>query len=430
MKRNPIYLLTVILMLVLNLASHAQETTQTDSLRKDALNVYMEADDFIRQEIPFINYVRDIQDADLYIISTSQQTGSGGSEYTYYLTGQNQFASMGDTLKFSSSSDMTREEIREGKVKVLKMGLMRYIMKTPLAEHISIGFTQPISEVVSEDKWNSWVFRSNINGFMNGQKSNQSYDVFGGISANHTTADWKLDFGLDFSKGENKFDLGEDEEGNPLEYISTNTDKSFNAMVVKSLNDHWSIGGRTSVSASTYRNLDFQAGIFPGIEYDIFPYSESTRRQIRILYTIGYSYSQYADTTIYDKIEEGLFSHRLSVGVGVVQKWGSIDLSAGYSNYLHDWKYNNIYLNGSINIRVFKGLSFSIGGGGSIIHDQLGLVKGGATDEEILLRRRELETQYSYFTHFGISYTFGSIYNNVVNPRFGNGGGGRTIIIN
>ena len=27
----------------------------------------------------------------------------------------------------------------------------------------------------------------------------------------------------------------------------------------------------------------------PGIEYDLFPYSESTRKQLRILYQIGYN---------------------------------------------------------------------------------------------------------------------------------------------
>jgi len=49
----------------------------------------------------------------------------------------------------------------------------------------------------------------------------------------------------------------------------------------------------------------------------------------------------------------------------------------------------------------------------------------------VLLRLRELETQFEYFTSFGLTYTFGSIYNNVVNPRFGNsGGGGMTIIMN
>ena len=40
------------------------------------------------------------------------------------------------------------------------------------------------------------------------------------------------------------------------------------------------------------------------------------------------------------------------------------------------------------------------------------------TDEEILLQRRQVSTSYSYFAGVGITYTFGSIFNNVVNPRF------------
>jgi len=60
----------------------------------------------------------------------------------------------------------------------------------------------------------------------------------------------------------------------------------------------------------------------------------------------------------------------------------------------------------------------------------LSLVKGGASREEILLKRKELATQFRYFTYFGLSYTFGSIYNNVVNPRFGNSSGGMMIMMN
>ena len=67
-----------------------------------------------------------------------------------------------------------------------------------------------------------------------------------------------------------------------------------------------------------------------------------------------------------------------------------------------------------------RAYQYNFGGGASLIHDQLGLVKAGATPEEVLLRRKELATQFEYFTMFGLSFTFGSIYNNVVNPRFGN----------
>lgn len=52
-------------------------------------------------------------------------------------------------------------------------------------------------------------------------------------------------------------------------------------------------------------------------------------------------------------------------------------------------------------------------------HDQLNLPKGDASLDEILLRRRELATDYDYHISIGLSYTFGSVYSNVVNPRFG-----------
>lgn len=194
---------------------------------------------------------------------------------------------------------------------------------------------------------------------------------------------------------------------------------SFNSLVVKSISDHWSVGGSLDLRSSTYNNLDFKSELMPGIEYDLYPYSESTRRQLRFLYSAGHSYVNYTDTTIYDKMEEHLWLHSLNIAYQVVQKWGTIDVNVVYSNYLHDWSKNNLEFGGYLNLRIAKGLSVNISGIYTIIHDQLGLVKGGVTPEEVLLRRRELATQYSYYTSIGFSYTFGSIYNNVVNPRFG-----------
>ena len=55
-----------------------------------------------------------------------------------------------------------------------------------------------------------------------------------------------------------------------------------------------------------------------------------------------------------------------------------------------------------------------------MIHDQLSLQKSAVSQEEVILRRRQLEIQYSYWGSVGINYTFGSIYNNIVNSRFGN----------
>ncbi len=388
---------------------------QPDTLRKDALNVYMQVSDYIRREIPFINYVRDIKDAGVYIISTSQRTGSGGIEYSYFLVGQNQYTGMNDTLTIVTSPDETSDMIREKQVNTLKMGLMRYVAKTPLAKYMRISFSEPLSETVSSDKWDSWVFKSSISGYLNGQKTYKSNYFAGTLSASRITEDWKINFYARYYKNSSKFII------NDVTTIrSSNDSKYISALVVKSLSDHWSIGGSTKTGSSSYDNERSQLSLMPGIEYDIFPYSESTRKQLRILYSAGYNYVNYIDSTIYDKTKEHLWLHSLSASYEVVQKWGSVDIIMEYRNYFHDWSKSNLSLYGYVNLRIVKGLSVNFGGSASLIHDQLGLVKQGLTTEEILLQRKELETQYQYYTSLGFSYTFGSIYSNVVNPRFGN----------
>ncbi|MDZ7738915.1 MAG: hypothetical protein U5K32_07615 [Bacteroidales bacterium] len=396
---------------------------QSDSLRKDALNVYMDASSYLKENIPFINYVRDRKFADLIIISTSQSNASGGREYYMFLEGQGKYEGMDDTLTYSSSPDETYEQRRDKEVKTLKMGLMRYVLKTPLAEHMNISFSQAISSEVTTDNWNNWVFSARISGFMHGQSSYSNYNTYGSVSANKITEDWKVELDLRYSYSKDEFEINEDL------YESVRTTRSASALIVKSVGDHWSYGGSADISSSTYSNYDLNVNFMPGIEFNVFPYSESTRRQFRFLYSIGYMYNDYADTTIYEKTEEGLFAHSLRGAFEVIQKWGRINLSASWSNYLRDFSENQLSINGNISWRVAKGLSINMGGSYSFIRNQIALVKGGATSEEILLRQRELQTNYRYFVNFGLSYTFGSIYSNVVNPRFGGSSGGGIVIM-
>jgi hypothetical protein len=423
MKR---FVIITILLLIYVSAYSQEKPLQPDTLRKDALNVFMETSDYIRREIPYVNYVRDIKDAGVYIISTSQRTGSGGVEYTYFLVGQHEFKGMSDTISFVTTPDETTEGYREKMVSTIKMGLMRYVAKTPLAKFMRITFSEPLSETVSTDKWNSWVFRGSLSGFLQGQKTYKYNYLSGNISAARITEDWKINLNARYYKNTSKYII---DDNTTVE--STSDSKYITGLVVKSISDHWSVGGSARIGSSSYSNEKLAFNLAPGIEYDLFPYSESTRRQLRILYSAGINFVHYTDTTIYDKIQENLWLHSLSASYEVVQKWGSIDFTLEYSNYLHDWSKNKLSFDGYFNLRIAKGFSITFGGGASMIHDQLNLVKQDLTYDEILLQRKELATQYNYFVSFGLSYTFGSIYNNVVNPRFGSSStGGMTIIMN
>jgi len=75
-------------------------------------------------------------------------------------------------------------------------------------------------------------------------------------------------------------------------------------------------------------------------------------------------------------------------------------------------------LSANVNWKVVKGLSLSFWTWATLNRAQISLVKGDVSSEDILTRQRELESNYSYYMNFGLSYTFGSTKNTIVNSRF------------
>jgi hypothetical protein len=124
------------------------------------------------------------------------------------------------------------------------------------------------------------------------------------------------------------------------------------------------------------------------------------------------------EETIYDKKKESLWGESISATLELKEKWGTVANSFEAFHYFSDLRKNHLRINADISLRLYKGLSFNMYGSFSRIRDQLSLAKGGASLEQVLLRRTQLATSYSYYSSIGLSYSFGSIYSNVVNPRF------------
>ncbi len=386
-------------------------------LKKKAPKIFIDCKrcdiNFIREEITFVNYVWDPKEAQIHILITTQRTGGGGREYSINFIGKDVYTGMEDTLKFVSKQFDSEDDIRRGIVHTLKMGLMPYIAKTPLANYISISFTEEVEPTAVEDKWNFWVFRISARGRINGEKSRSYTSIHGSFSANRITPQLKIRLSVSGNFDKSKFTIDDT-------IISTSSEREgFYGLIVKSINDHWSVGATFNISSSTYRNIKLSIQPFPAIEYNLFPYSISTRRQLRFLYSFGYEFFRYFEETIYYKISERLLKEVLSISLEITEPWGSAEARVVGSHYFHDFSKNRVEFSGQFSLRLFKGLSVDIFGRFSMIHDQLSLPKGGATIEEILLRRKELATTYDYSLSLGLSYTFGSIFSNVVNPRFG-----------
>ncbi len=372
--------------------------------RDEALNVYMNESEYNKVKIPYVNYVRDLEDADVYIITTTIETGSGGQAYTFYITGQNEYSNMSDTVSFFTNPDATTDEIREKTANHLQMALMRYVQKTPLADNIRIDYNGNISPIISTDKWNNWVFTPSFSFSYNDAEANNSSRTYFQLHIDKVTEDLKINMTINYQKNKNEYS----------NYTNTNERKQGNLVIVKSMSDHFSYGAFLSAKSNPSSNTKFQYDVTTGIEYDLYPYSEFLRRQLRIAYWVGYSSRKYENTTFWGGDERNDWIHTLSAAYNILQKWGSVNISANYTNTLDNWSNNSLDLESYMNIRVTKGLMFTVSGSYSLFKSEtfsslIGEYPG------ILL-----DKHHSTSVSCGIAYTFGSIYRNVVNPRFRN----------
>ena len=67
-------------------------------------------------------------------------------------------------------------------------------------------------------------------------------------------------------------------------------------------------------------------------------------------------------------------------------------------------------------------------GGVEFVRDQLFLPRRGASTDEILLQERQLATSFRYWMSLALSYSFGSRFANIVNPRFRGSSAGTNIV--
>jgi len=398
--------------------SRAGKVDQTiDDLKKSAPRVFIDCPrcdiNYIRMEIQFVNYVRDRTEADVHILVTQQDTGGGGREYTIAFIGLGECAGLQNSLKFFTSRFETEDEVRKGLVQVLKLGLAPYVARTPMARMLNLSLNQRIRTPVIEDDWDFWVFNLSARARLSGEEATKTNSLSANVSANRITPDSKFRLGLNTFFDESTYDYED------YQSVSSSRSGEINGLYVRSIDDHWSAGGSVEVSSSTYSNTDFAWSVHPTVEYNIFPYSQSTRRQLRIMYKVGFNSFRYMEPTIFDKLKESRWNQALSATLELTEPWGNAWLSLAGSHYFDDIKLNRFQADGEISLRLFRGLSLSVNGRYSSTRDQLGLRKSEVSLEDLLLKRTELASNYKYSLSVGLNYSFGSVFSQVVNPRFG-----------
>jgi hypothetical protein len=370
---------------------------------------------YIKQNLDYVEFVRDRQYADIHLLVLTQRNGSGGDEISLQFIGLNEFAKLSDTLKYSTNPDMTSDDRRVEQLKYVEFGLMRFLIEKGLESQINLSFKESdsLNTEVEIDPWKNWVFRLSASGWFNGQETSSSSNVNASISVRRVT-------------DKNKFNLWSNSNQNWSKYTLDTTEiktfqRNMNLYVndVITINNHLSYGVFSDAKNSIFSNYRMSAGVRGGIEYNLFPYSESATKQAVAYYTIGPRYNDYFDTTLYNKTDELVFEHSLLVGTSITQSWGNFRGSIKYQNYLHDFELNSVDFDLNLNIRLLKGLSWRINGRYSIQHNQINLRKPeGQSEIDLFLSQKQFKSGYNYWFNTGLNYSFGSIYNTIVNPRF------------
>lgn len=378
---------------------------------------------FFQTELPLVQFVRDPSDAAVSVLVLENATGNGGERYTLYFRERGGGSTRRDTLTADVPPAATDDDERRAVLSRLAIGLVPYAVEAGFADYLAVAYAAPDVDAAppERDPWGGWVFEANGRGFFRGEQQQREYNVYGSASASRTTEAWKTLVGTEGSLREDRFSYTTD-AGNDTTVVSTVTNYGAFGSVVRSLSSHWSAGGAASAFRQSFRNYDLRVRVGPAVEYNVFPYSEVTARQIRFLYSAGVEAAVYADTTIYLQEREILPVHQLTVATEFNQPWGEIEIDLDASQYLDSpTEFYRVGLFGEVGVRVARGLQFEVDAGAALVRDQRYLSAGGATGGEVLTRQRALATGYEYFARVGLSYTFGSALTPVVNERFGRG---------
>jgi hypothetical protein len=409
-----------------------------DSLLQSALRVFLDCQggvrgcdrNFLVQEMGYVNWVRDRFDSDVHLLLTQLNAGNGGREITVNFLGQKRFAGKIDTLVVNTLPNDADDRVRRALLRTFQLGLAPYVARTPIASRMQLslanGAVAPVMNSRSaKDRWNLWLYRIDGNLSASGEQLVRTTNMSTTVSAARTTETWKINIGATSSYNERSFSIFQTNTADPTRRDTTRVivlqrAANSNALFGRTLNAHWTAGLKVSAGFSEVLNQRAALRVSPAIEYNYFPWTEATRRQLTALYYVGPNYYSYYRTTVFGEDSETRGNQTLLLALTQRQKWGNTNLTLEGSHYLHDPQRNHVTLSGFFDLRLGRGFSLNFRGSASRVRDQIYIAGAAQSERDILTQRQQLQTNFRYNTNVGIGYTFGSIYNTIVNQRFGN----------
>ena len=384
--------------------------------QSDKIKVFLSCqcdNNFIKQNTLVFDYVRDRTLSDIEVFVFEITNASGGRNYSFEYKGKNNFQNIENQISTDIPKNLTFSEAREQLLKTYKLGMVYFMQNTAFQNQLEVTFhdVETKSDELTTDQWKNWVFE--VSGSFNFENETsikeEEYNL--GLGGDRVTEMWRVrsDFGMSRSV---KFFSGDEDN-----YSSERKRTFFSSSVVRSLSNHFSTGVFGYYLNDTFQNYRSFVNFSPALEYNFIPYSEVLTKEVTLAYKVGYNFYEYFERTIYGFLNQKMFNQSLTLNLRYREKWGSVYSYLVASQFLDQPDQNRLTINNYINLRIIRGLSLRISGNFQLIRDQINLPSGEASIEDLLLRQRQISTDFQNRISLGLSYTFGSIFNNIVNTR-------------
>jgi len=412
---------------------------------------------YIRSQIDFVNLITEPDSADVHLRITDART-YGGREFTLDFRGSGRFEGLQDTLIYRSHDTESAHSERAGLVRYIRVGLVPFAARTEALDRLGIYYDPDLTEPygaglngaglngagladpgnftlaepndaalddsgsalddsgsageITGDPRDGWFFDLNLRGDLTEEESEQRLGLHGGLHAERITDRLIISTGVHTDIQRRSIELTD-------ERIRVNQDRGeFQGLLAFALGDHAALGLYTGARFDRPYNIRLHLEASPAIEYNVFPYGQFRERRLILRYRVAPIWRDYLSETIYSRQSEYLIQQSLHTQLRFDRSWGRFNLEATAWSYFHDPDLNRLELSPSIHIRLIRGLSLTLSGDYRFINDQLFLPMEGLSDLDILTGRVMRPTSYDFRVSAGIAWSFGSLYNHVVNPRF------------
>jgi hypothetical protein len=375
-------------------------------------------DAYLRQELSYFDFARDPYLADVTLVIVRQPAGSGGERFTVTLSraANEQTSPASPSRSFVAPPGTPAHAARLRLAQTILQLLQAELGGTPHEAAFQLSLPPRDGVALSRllDPWDYWVVAPELAGEGDGGSGYFFFEGTGALNARRITDLSKLRLRGAYQRQWSSFLL---EDGSRVSGDVYGWESR--ALYAHSIGGHWALGGVAVGRGSQFENLRGHAHGGPLLEYNIFPYTENASQQLRFAYQAGAWANWYFEENVAGLLREARPYHALSTVADVNQPWGSIQWVGQLNSFIDEPELYRVSTGAIVSLRLFQGLAVSLEAEAAWVRDLISLRQRPVTDIELLLWTAQQRTDYTFEVAFAITYSFGSVHNTIVNPRFG-----------